>query len=96
MDRPQSKRSRLNQKKRQAKDRARKAESRLPYEPEQPRRKFTRQLRNNLKSKTLAANTSSHMQEEFLHFGSFNIQGLDLDAFTAVQDILEEKRFDVG
>ena len=36
------------------------------------------------------------MQEEFLHFGSFNIQGLDLDAFTAVQDILEEKRFDVG
>ena len=72
---------------------ARKAENLLP---EKPRQKITRQLRNELETKNLAANTSSQMQEECLHFGSFKIQGLDLDAFTAVQDILEEKRVDAG
>ena len=96
MDKPHSTRSQLYYKKRKARNRARKAANQLSYVPEKHKQSFTRALRNKLKNRHIPSSKSAKMPGESLLFGSFNIQGLDLDAYNAVQDILQEKKFDVG
>ena len=68
---------------------------RLTYVPKKHKQKQIKDLRQQLQKKeVLSKNTSSPPTK--LKFGSFNVNGLDLEACWAIQELLEKRGFDVS
>ena len=67
----------------------------LTYNPKKHKQKITRKLRQNLQSRPLPI-ISPVATPTSLKFGSFNVNGLDIEASWAVDQLLTERGFDVG
>ena len=59
------------------------------------RHKFSRELRKKLRAPNVQQ-PPPDPPEDTLLFGSFNVDGLDLDNFDAIKTVLELNKFDVG
>ena len=68
---------------------------RLTYIPKRHKQKVRRQLRQNLKQKALPPDKPAPPSTS-LKYGSFNINGLDLEASWAVEELLNKRGFDVS
>ena len=67
----------------------------LTYNPKKHKQKFTRKLRGQLQKKPSQVPASCKPPSTSLKFGSHNINGLDLEASWAVQELLKTRDFDV-
>ena len=68
---------------------------RLTYCPNKHKQKFTRNLRQKLQRK-LAIKEKTPEPSSSLKFGSFNVNGLDLEASWAVEQLIFTRGFDVS
>ena len=93
MERPKRSRHLLQGKKR-IKAKTNKLVDRLTYIPSKHKQKFTRELRNRLQKKSIIPPKSKECPNT-LKFGSHNINGLDLEASWAVNELLKTRDFDV-
>ena len=93
MERNKSSRHLLQGKKR-IKAKTNKLVDRLTYIPSKHKQKVTRELRNRLKKKSISPPKSKECSNT-LKFGSHNINGLDLEASWAVNELLRTRDFDV-
>ena len=74
----------------------RKADSRkITYNPKKHKQKKTRSLRKQLQQKDCQASPSITPVPDTLKFGSFNVNGLDVEAAWAVEKLLKDRGFDV-
>jgi hypothetical protein len=80
---------------RQRKANTNKIVDRLTYSPLKHKQKFTKKLRSSLQAKapTVITPTSS---PHYIKFGSININGLDLEANWAVEQLISKNKFDVN
>ena len=67
----------------------------LTYSPKKHKQKVTRKLRQKLQAQALPT-TSTAAPPTSLKFGSFNVNGLDIEASWAVEQLLTKRGFDVG
>ena len=77
-----------------AKPDTRKIVDRITYNPKKHKNKKTRELRQKLQQKSLQSNVPKESSTT-LKFGSLNVNGLGLEAGWAVEQLLENKGFDV-
>ena len=68
---------------------------RITYSPKKHKQKVTRKLRQDLRTKNLPPDKSTTPSTS-LKYGSFNINGLDLEASWAVEELLNRRGFDVS
>ena len=68
---------------------------RITFNPETHKQKVTRNLRQKLQRKTILQQVSA-LPSTSLKFGSFNINGLDLETNWAVEELLKKRGFDVN
>jgi UDP-N-acetylenolpyruvoylglucosamine reductase len=94
MDKPHSKREQASYKKRKSKTQTNKILDRLTFSLKKHKQKVTRKLRQKLQQKTLPSSTPVSSPTT-LKFGSFNVNGLDLEASWAVEELLRKHGFDV-
>ena len=67
----------------------------ITYKPEKHKQKFNKKLRSKLKARReVPANLKENV--EFMKFGSFNINGIDLESSIAIEKILEQEDLDVS
>ena len=95
MDKTHSARRNLSYKNRKSKPQTNKILDRITFSPQKHKQKVTRKLREKLQQKTLPTPTSPKPKTT-LKFGSFNVNGLDLEASWAVEQILKNRGFDVS
>ena len=93
MEKPKRSRNFLQGKKR-VKAKTNKLVDRLTYIPTKHKQKFTRGLRSKLQEKNLPP-PKVRQCSTTLKFGSHNINGLDLEASWAVNELLKTRHFDV-
>ena len=67
---------------------------RVTYSPNKHKQKYTRKLRDKLQSKPTVDVTSTPSSSS-IRFGSMNINGLDMEANWAVEQLIAKKKFDV-
>ena len=67
---------------------------RLTYSPKKHKQKVTRNLRQKLQKKSLPSNTAATPPPTLL-FGSFNVNGLDLEASWAIDQLIDRRGYDV-
>ena len=67
----------------------------LTYNPKKHKQKTARKLREELQLKSSQVRNMSKPSHSSLKFGSHNINGLDLEASWAVQELLKTRGFDV-
>ena len=67
----------------------------LTYNPRKHKQKAKRKLREKLQAQALPT-TSSTAPTTSLKFGSFNVNGLVIEASWAVEQMLTKRGFDVG
>ena len=68
---------------------------RLTYSPKKHKQKFIKSQRKQLQEKGPSNTQPPSVQASSLKFGSFNINGLDLETNWAVNELLENREFDV-
>ena len=90
-----SSRNRSYVKNRSQKIKTNKIISRLTYCPNKHKQKFTKNLRHQLQQKVPPLPPSAKSPPTTLKFGSFNVNGLDLEASRAVDELLNQRGFDV-
>ena len=73
----------------------RKIVGRITYNPKKHKDRKTRELRQQLQKKTLQRNVAREPSAS-LKFGSLNINGLDIEASWAVEQLLKTKGLDVS
>ena len=93
MEKQKSSRNYLHGKKRK-KSQTSKLVDRLTYNPTKHKQKFTRELREKLQKKSISTPKDKECSTT-LKFGSHNINGLDLEASWAVNELLRTRDFDV-
>ena len=81
--------------KRYIKKRTRKIIDRLTYSPKKHKNKERRQLLERMRDKN-KQNIEVPVTKDTLKFGSFNVNGLDIEARWAVEQILDIRGFDVS
>ena len=81
--------------KRQHQARTNKLLDRLTYSPNKHKQKKTRELRKKLQEKALPVPLPS-APTKTLKFGSFNVNGLDIESSWAVEQLLERRGYDVS
>ena len=90
--------NRSNRHSRQAQNRSKlrtnKIVDRLTFNPKKHKQKKTRELRQKLQRRT-PDDPPQCVLETSIKFGSFNVNGLDLEASWAVQELLRKHGFDV-
>ena len=74
---------------------SRKIIGRLTYNPLKHKQKFTRGLREKLQKKPINQETNI-IPSTKIKFGSFNVNGLDVEGAWAVEQLLKRKGFDVS
>ena len=94
MDNKHSARTQELFKKRKAKAKTNKLIDRLTFNPQKHKQKVARKLRENLQRKTLPTPAPPTEPITSLKFGSFNVNGLDLEALWSVEQLLS-RGFDV-
>ena len=94
MDREHTARLRKRYKKRKTKATTNKLIDRLTFNPQKHKQKVTRKLRQTLQRKTLPTPAPATESITTLKFGSFNVNGLDLEALWTVEQLLS-RGFDV-
>lgn len=67
----------------------------LTYNPAKHKQKLTRKSRMHLQQKIIPTH-SPLIPPQTIKFGSFNVNGLDLEAAWAVDDLLKNRGFDVS
>ena len=82
-------------KKRVHKPQTNKLLDKITYNPKKHKQKVIRKLRKELKNKFIKNSTKNKQCSTSLKFGSHNINGLDLEASWAVQELLKTRGFDV-
>ena len=70
--------------------------NKLTYNPAKHKNKFRRELRLQLREKRAPNIKSIKLPSSELKFGSFNVDGLGLDAAFAAVDLLHSRKFDVS
>ena len=95
MDPPKSFNRRSTQKFHHRKADSRKILSRITYNPKKHKQKKTKSLRKQLQQKECQASPSITHVSDTLKFGSFNVNGLDVEAAWAVEKLLKDRGFDV-
>ena len=80
---------------RQTRVRTAKIMDRLTYTPTEHKRKETRKLRKTLQEKKVPPPKPT-ISRQAMKFGSFNVNGLNLEAGWAVQQLLNTRVFDVS
>ena len=80
---------------RQCRVRTAKIMDRLSYTPPKHKRKETKKLRKTLQEKKVPPPKPT-ISRQTLQFGSFNVNGLNLEAGWAVQQLLNTRGFDVS
>ena len=68
---------------------------RLTFDPTKDKQKVVKKMRQDLQKKKLSSCEPS-LPKSSLRFGSFNVNGLDLETAWAVEKLLEENEFDVN
>ena len=68
---------------------------RLTYCPAKHKQKYTKKLREKLQARTLNVPDPVPSPESSLKFGSININGLDLEASWAVDQLIQNRGYDV-
>ena len=68
---------------------------RLTYNPLKHKQKFVRGLREKLQKKPINPKTTI-IPSTKIKFGSFNVNGLDVEGAWAVEQLLKRKGFDVS
>ena len=69
---------------------------RLTYCPAKHKRKYTKKLRHKLQARRPNVPDPEPSQVSTLKFGSININGLDLEASWAVDQLILNRGYDVG
>ena len=82
-------------KSRQRKLQTNKVVDRITYNPRKHKQKVTRSLRQRLQASRFPAPGTPH-QTTTLKFGSFNLNGLDLETSWAVEELVKKHEFDVS
>ena len=95
MDPPDSPNRRRSQDYRRRKADSRKILSRITYNPKKHKQRKTRELRKKLQQRESPAPPSIPHVHNTLKFGSFNVNGLDVEAAWAVEKLLKDRGFDV-
>ena len=78
-----------------AKKRTSKIVDRLTYSPKKHKNKIVRDMRDKLQAKKVPT-TKIPVDSQTLKFGSFNVNGLDLEAGWAVKQLLTKRGFDLS
>ena len=78
-----------------AKKRTTKIIDRLTYSPNKHKNKKKRKMRENLRAMD-PQTIEAPVLKETLKFGSFNVNGLDIEARWAVEQLLDTRGFDVS
>jgi hypothetical protein len=68
---------------------------RLTYSPQKHKQKFTSKLRAHLQSQAHTVTVPDAPPPQSIKFGSININGLDLEANWAIEELITKKKFDV-
>ena len=89
-----SKRNSFHFKNRAKKPQTNKIIDRITYNPVTHKQKVTRNLRQKLQRKKILQPNQA-LPPTSLKFGSFNINGLDLETCWAVEELLKKRGFDV-
>ena len=89
-----SKRNSFHFKNRAKKPQTNKIIDRITYNPETHKQKVTKNLRQRLQRKKILQPNQA-LPPTSLKFGSFNINGLDLETCWAVEELLKKRGFDV-
>ena len=81
--------------KRKKKTNTNKIVGRLTYSPQKHKQQYTRRLRKDIQSKThtLSAPATPPVT---IKFGSININGLDMEAGWAIEQLITKKKLDVS
>ena len=95
MNKSNTTRSQRHHKKRNTKPQTNKILDRITFNPQKHKQKVTKSLRKKLQQKNLPI-PNQPQSSTTLKFGSFNINGLDLEASWAVEQILKKRGFDVS
>ena len=66
----------------------------ITYKPEKHKQKFRKALRKKLQNRPDAPSIPKE-NVEFIKFGSFNINGIDVESNLAIEKILEQEDLDV-
>ena len=74
----------------------RKVVTRYTYCPNIHKQKFRKTQRQNLQKSAPSRKPEAVPQSTHLKFGSFNVNGLDLEANWAVEELLNKRKFDVS
>jgi hypothetical protein len=82
--------------KEKTKKRTSKIIDRLTYSPKKHKQKITKQLRKSLQARDPATPHPPPSTPSLIKFGSININGLDLEASWAVEQLLSKRGFDVS
>ena len=85
----------MKQHERQAKKHTTKLIDRLTYSPSKHKNKKVRELRARLQKKDPVI-AKPEVQDTTIKFGSFNVNGLDLEVGWAVEQLLSNRGFDVN
>ena len=83
-------------KSRKNKPRTNKILDRLTFSPKKHKQKVSRKLRQNLQQRPATATPSTSIPSPTLKLGSMNVNGLDLEASWAVEQLLTTRDFDVS
>ena len=75
---------------------SRKIVGRITYNPAQHKQKKVRALREKLRERDVPEGLPATSPAETIKFGSFNVNGLDLEAAWAVEKLLKDRGFDVN
>ena len=67
---------------------------RLTYSPKRHKQKVTKKLRQELQDKSLPSTTPATPAPTLL-FGSFNVNGLDIEASWAIDQLIDRRGYDV-
>lgn len=70
--------------------------NRLTYNPAKHKQKVTRKLRKELQLKNLPPALPPPIPPTSLKFGSFNVNGLDLEVSWAAEELLRTRGYDVS
>ena len=68
---------------------------RLTYSPQKHKQQYTRRLRKDLQSKTHTPSAPA-TPPVTIKFGSININGLDMEAGWAIEQLITKKKLDVS
>ena len=93
---PPSTKKRNAQRAKRRKADSRKIVGRITYNPAQHKQKKVRALREKLKGRDVPEVLPATSPAESIKFGSFNVNGLDLEAAWAVERLLKDRSFDVN